>query len=179
VGEEYARRKGWGDGAPITSPAEEYLAHDLICAEAILRMQTLWLEHPSSPGRADVLGPRQVSIWDAEKKAFLVAPDGLLVKRKMDGQFARAFVVEFHNTKARIQVQQKLKKYEEVMREYPWIWEDYWDIPEMPWILVLHRQGATVGRYQEEIAGRDLNARYAAVSLDDVWAGKLSITAID
>jgi len=178
VGEEYARRKGWGEGAPLSTPAEDRIAHDLICAEAMLRMQALWLTS-ANPGKVEVLGPRQVSIWDAEKKAFLVAPDGLLIKRKMDGQFERAFVVEYHNRNARLHVQQKLKKYEEVMRTSPWIWEDYWEISEMPWILVLHRQEATLRRYEEEVARAERNARYAAASLEDVWAGKLSITAID
>jgi len=178
VGEEYARRKGWGDGAPISSPAEEYLAHDLICAEAMLRMQALW-PHASNPGEADVLGPRQVGVWDTEKKAYLISPDGLLIKRSTEGNFVRAFVVEFHNNKARLQVQQKLKKYEEIFSSSPWIWEDYWDIPEMPWILVLHRQKATVERYKEEMDARaDLNARFASTSLEDIWAGNLSITPI-
>ena len=178
VGEEYARRKGWGDSAPISSPAEEYLAHDLICAEAMLRMQALW-PYASNPGMADVLGPRQVGVWDTEKKAYLISPDGLLIKRSTDGGFVRAFVVEFHNNKARLQVQQKLKKYEEIFSSSPWIWEDYWDIPEMPWILVLHRQKATVERYKEEMDARaDLNARFASTSLEDIWAGNLSIAPI-
>ncbi len=49
----------------------------------------------------------------------------------------------------------------------------------MPWITVLYRQEATLQHYQEELSNRgEVTASYAAVSLAEVWAGKLSIRPI-
>jgi hypothetical protein len=76
-------------------------------------------------------------------------------------------------------VQNKIKKYDEIARlEYRWMW-DFWGLDEMPWVLIIYRQGSTLQHYQEEIAQRDkMAARFAAIALEDVWAGKLSIKPI-
>jgi hypothetical protein len=155
------------------------LAHDLICAETMLRMSELWLEHPSSPGLVEVYGPREVFVWDADQKKAVVAPDGLFVKRSLNGEFERAFLVEYQNVRALLQVQNKLKRYEELARpEYRWVW-DAWELDEMPWVLVIYRQGATLRHYQEELEGRgETLAKYACASLEDIWAGRLSIRSI-
>src|SRR5512145_224259 len=101
VGEELARIKFVNEiNAPLSAiEAEEYQAHDLLCAEAMLKMQALWHEHPDEQGRgvAMVRGPRALTIWDnAEQKAIL-APDGLVVKHNLNGDFVRAFLIEYHN----------------------------------------------------------------------------------
>lgn len=180
AGEEYIRRKRGEARPPKIASAEEHLAHDLICAEAMLKMRALWKEHTTSAGLVEVRGPGEVSVWDAEKKTHLVAPDGLLIKRKPGGEFENAFLVEYQNVRALLQVQAKLKKYEELAdRAYRWVW-DFWGVDEMPWVLVIHRQGATLRHYQDEIARRGaLVARFAAIALDDIWAGKLHIKPLN
>lgn len=178
VGEEYARRKGWNGNAPIASLNDDVLAHDLICAETMLRMSELWLTH-TNPGLVEVRGPREVLVWESDQKKAIVAPDGMLIKRSMEGNFERAFLVEYQNVRALLQVQNKLKKYEELAKpEYRWVW-DAWGLDEMPWVLVIHRQDSTLQHYQDEIAQRgDMMARYAEISLADVWAGKLTVKPI-
>jgi hypothetical protein len=179
VGEEYVKRKGWNGNVPIASVSENVLVHDLICAETMLHMSELWLFHPTSPGVVEVRGPREVLVWDAEKKAAVIAPDGLFIKRSKEGVFERAFLVEYQNVRALLQVQNKLKKYEAIARpEHRWVW-DAWGLDAMPFVLVIHRQGSTLKHYQEEIAGRgEMAARFASISLEDVWAGNLSIKPI-
>jgi hypothetical protein len=166
---------------------EDYLTHDLLCAEAMLKMQSLWLaladnEDPGirkSAGRVKVCGPNDISVWDQENHKALLAPDGLLIKHDMNGVFQRAFLIEYHNNNARMHVKNKLEKYEKLaLKEYDWIWQS-WGLTEMPWITVLYRQEATLQHYQEELSNRrEVVASYAAVSLADVWAGKLSIRPI-
>jgi hypothetical protein len=142
----------------------------------MIKMRTLWKVHATSPGLVEVRGPREVSVWDPEKKVFIVAPDGLLIKRNLQGTFERGFLVEYQNVRALLQVQNKLKKYEEISRlENRWMW-NFWGMDEMPWVLIVHRQGATLVHYQEEIARRvDITAQFAAIALDDIWAGNLFI----
>ena len=158
---------------------EDHLAHDLICAEAMVKMRSIWKTHETSPGLVEVRGPHEVSVWDTEKKVHVVAPDGLLIKRKPTGEFERAFLVEYQNVRSLLQVQAKLKKYEEIASpEYRWVW-DHWGMDEMPWVLIIHRQESTLQHYREEIARRgETAARYAAISLDDIWAGRMYIRPI-
>ena len=179
VGEEYVKRKGWNGNVPIASVTESVLVHDLICAETMLHMSELWLYHPSSPGVVEVRGPREVLVWDAEKKAAVIAPDGLLIKRSKEGVFERAFLVEYQNVRALLQVQNKLKKYDTIANpENRWVW-DAWGLEAMPYVLVVPRQGSTLKHYQEEITGRgEMAARFASIALEDVWAGNLSIKLI-
>jgi hypothetical protein len=180
IGEEYVKRKGWNGNVPISSTNEDVLAHDLLCAEAMLRMSSMWLTHPTSPGVVEVRGPRQLIAWDIEQRKTIVAPDGLLIKRNLKGDFERAFVVEYQNVRALLQVQNKLKKYEEIAStEYRWVLGDIWGLDEMPWVLIIYRQGATLQHIQEEIARRgEMVARFAAIALEDVWAGRLFIRPI-
>jgi hypothetical protein len=180
VGDAYVKRKGWNGVSPLHPVTDEHLAHDLICAETLFKMQQLWLEFPEDKrGLVDVYGPRQVLVWDTEKNKTLIAPDGLLIKRKMSGDFERAFLVEYQNVRALLQVKNKLAKYEELAKpEYRWVW-DFWGLDEMPWVLVIYRQGATLQHYREQIEARgETLAKYACASLEDVWAGKLSIKHI-
>ena len=179
VGEEYVKRKGWNGNIPISSVTESSLVHDLICAETMLHMSELWLTHPTSPGVVEVRGPSEVMVWDTEKKTAVIAPDGLLIKRSKEGVFERAFLVEYQNVRALLQVQNKLKKYDVIARlENRWVW-DAWGMEAMPYILVVHRQGSTLKHYQEEITGRgEMAARFASIALEDVWAGNLSIKLI-
>ena len=176
AGEEYLRRKSEEAKPPTLTATEGHLAHDLICAEAMLKLRAMWKEHPTSPGLVEVRGPREVSLWDPEKKVFVVAPDGLLIKRKLNGDFERGFLVEYQNVRALLQVQNKIKKYEEIARpENRWMW-NFWGMEEMPWVLIVHRQGATLQHYQEEITRRgEMAARFAAIALEDIWAGNLFI----
>jgi hypothetical protein len=76
-------------------------------------------------------------------------------------------------------VQNKIRKYEELARlEYRWVW-DLWGLDEMPWVLVIYRQEATLRHYQEQLdAHGETLAKYACAALEDVWAGKLSIKPI-
>jgi hypothetical protein len=171
----------------INTLTEDYLTHDLLCAEALLKMQSLWLaladsetpEIRKSAGRVKVCGPNNISVWDQENHKAILAPDGLLIKHDMNGVFQRAFLIEYHNNNARMHVKNKLEKYERLARkEDDWIWQS-WGLTEMPWITVLYRQKATLQHYQEELTNRGkIVAPYAAVSLADVWAGKLSIRPI-
>jgi hypothetical protein len=166
---------------------EDYLAHDLLCAEAMLKMQSLWRaladsddeEVKEKAGLVKVSGQNIISIWDQENHKALIAPDGLLIKHGMNGEFQRAFLIEYHNNNARMHVQNKLEKYEKLAHEeFNWIWQT-WGLTNMPWITVLYRQEATLQHYQEELKSRGGGCgSYAAVSLADVWAGKLSIRPI-
>ena len=126
-----------------------------------------------------VCGPNNISVWDQENHKAILAPDGLLIKHDMNGVFQRAFLIEYHNNNARMHVKNKLEKYERLaLKEYDWIWQS-WGLTEMPWITVLYRQEATLQHYQEELSNRsDVVASYAAVSLANLWAGKLSIRPI-
>jgi len=186
VGSAYAERKGWNQGRPIPETNHIQLAHDLICAEVMIKMSNDWLVH-ERPGLVEVRGPREVSVWDEENKRFIVMPDGLLIKNTLTGEFERAFIVEYQNVRARLQVQNKLKNYEAVADPKPdrngntlnWIWDDVWGVEEMPFVLVIHRQESTLKHYQDEIRKRgETNAQYAAISLNDIWAGNLSIRPI-
>jgi hypothetical protein len=181
VGEAYAKRKGWHGENPFPSvPENEYLTHDLICSEVMLKMQQLWGELPEEKrGLIEASGPRSVLIWDTEGKRALVKPDGLLIKRKPNHEFERAFLVEYQNVRALIQVQNKIKKYEQIAKhEYCWVW-DLWGLDEMPWVLVIYRQEATLRHYQEQLElYSELRAKYACTSLADIWAGRLSIKPI-
>jgi hypothetical protein len=176
VGEEYLRRKGLESNRLKLTTTEDHLTHDLICAEAMLKLRAMWKAHASSAGLVEVRGPHEVSVWDPVKKVHVVAPDGLLIKCNLQGNFERAYLVEYQNVRALLQVQNKIQKYEEIARpEYRWVW-DFWGMDEMPWVLVVHRQGATLQHYQEEIARRgEMAARFAAIALEDIWAGNLFI----
>lgn len=182
VGEEYVKRKGWNGNVPLATVPESVLAHDLLCAEAMMRMGELWLSHPTSPGVAEVRGPREVLAWNPVEKRQTVAPDGMLIKRSMDGStIERIFLVEYQNTRALLQVQTKIKKYIEIASEpeYRWVLSDVWGVSAMPIVLVIYRQGATLTDYQEEITSRgDMPVSFASTSLEEVWKGNLSIKAI-
>lgn len=179
VGEEYMRRKGLYNDTPKQTTTEDHLVHDLICAEAMLKMRELWRSHPASPGLVEVCGPREVSVWNADKKVYIVAPDGLLIKRNLNGDFERAFLVEYQNVRALLQVKNKLAKYEELCKpDYRWVWS-LWGLDEMPWVLVIYRQEATLRHYQEQLEQQgELRVKYACTSLADIWAGRLSIKPI-
>lgn len=182
VGKEYAERKGWNGEASISPVNETNLTHDLLCAEAMLRMSNLWLSHPTSPGQVEVRGPREVLAWNPAEKRQTVAPDGMLIKRSMDGSvIERVFLVEYQNTRALLQVQTKLKKYLELATnpEFRWVLSDVWGVSAMPIVLVIYRQGATLSDYQEEIARReDMPVTFAATALEDIWAGRLSVKTV-
>ena len=181
VGEAYVARKGWSGNAPSPSLTEEHLVHDLVCAETMLHMRALWANLPTDRrGVVDVCGPRQVVVWDSEKKAYLAAPDGLLIKHTPQGAFERAFVVEYHNTNSVLNVQQKIKRYEELAKEeYAWLWNDHWGLDRMPIVLVLYRQQANYQHYMDELSQRaKLRAMYAATSLEAIWAGNLTISVL-
>ena len=181
VGEEYVRRKGWGLETPAVPVVEEHMVHDLLCAEAMLRMRQLWREHPKNPGKVEVYGPREVAVWDAEKRTYIIAPDGLLKKYSLEGKLERAFLVEYQNVRALLQVKQKIKRYEEIADpKYQWLWSARWGVEEMPWVMVMYRQKSTLHHYEEQIAQRgEMASRFASTSIEVIWAGKLSITAID
>ncbi len=178
VGEEYARHKGWSN-APLVSMGEDRLTHDLVCAEAMCQMRVLW-PHIKNPGIADIHGPRKVSAWDGEKKAFIVSPDGLIIKKGLDGTFQRAFLIEYHHTDWAINVQNKVKKYEEIgSPEYRWLWQGAWGVSEMPWVVGLYRHATIPQYYKDEIEKLDSPiCNYAVLSLDDVWDGNLMITPV-
>ena len=182
VGKAYAERKGWNGEAPIKSVNETSLAHDLLCAEAMICMSNLWLSHPASPGQVEVRGPREVLAWNTAEKKQAAAPDGMLIKRSKDGgAIERVFLVEYQNTRALVQVQTKLKKYLEIATnpEFRWVLSDVWEVSAMPVVLVIYRQGATLTDYQEEIARReDMPVVFASTSLEEIWQGNLSIKAI-
>jgi hypothetical protein len=176
TGVEYIHRKIDESNALPVKTTEDHLAHDLICAEAMIKLRVMWKTHPVSAGLVEVRGPHEVSIWDPEKKVHVVAPDGLLIKRKLNGDYEGAFLVEYQNVRSLLQVQAKLKKYEEIANsENNWIWNS-WELDEMPWVLIIYRQGATLQHYLEEIARRgEMAARFAAIALEDIWAGNLFI----
>jgi hypothetical protein len=176
VGEEYVCRKGWYNDTPKQTTTEEHLAHDLICSEAMLKMREVWRSHSTSPGLMEVRGPREVSVWNAEKKVSIVAPDGLLIQRNLNGDFERAFLVEYQNVRALLQVRNKLAKYEELSKpEYRWVWS-LWELDEMPWVLIIHRQESALRHYQVQLEGHgELRVKYACTLLANIrLAGNLS-----
>lgn len=191
VGAEIAKVKFVTEvNAPLAViEAEDYQAHDLLCAEAMLKMQILWADLANSAqeddrkkaGLVEVRGPRALTIWDSENQKAILAPDGLLIKRDLAGNFQRAFLVEYHNTNAMMHVKNKVAKYENLANpKHRWVWQT-WGLAEMPWIIVLYRQPVTLEHYSEELARvavKEIKARYASTSLADVWAGKLSIAPI-
>ena len=174
----------------IVIDAEDYQAHDLLCAEAMFKMQTLWADLAKSEreddrkkaGQVEVRGPRALTIWDSENQKAILAPDGLLIKHDLAGNFQRAYLVEYHNSNAMMHVKNKVAKYENLAKpEYRWLWQT-WGLAEMPWIVALYRQPVTLEHYSEELARvamkEDVKALYGSTFLADVWAGKLSIAPI-
>lgn len=169
--------------------AEDYQAHDLLCAEAMLKMQMLWADLANSEqeevrkkaGLVEVHGPRALTIWDSENQKAVLAPDGLLIKHSLNGELQRAFLVEYHNSNAKMHVKNKVAKYENLATpEYCWLWQT-WGLTEMPVIVALYRQPVTLEHYTDELARialKEVRASYAATRLSDVWAGKLSISAV-
>ena len=185
VGKAYVERKGWNGGVPITLPNDTFLAHDLLCAEAMLRMSNLWLSHPTSPGQVEVRGPREVLAWHTDEKKAVAAPDGMLIKRSKDGStIERIFLVEYQNTRAHahLKVQDKIAKYLEIATnpESRWVLSDVWEVNDMPYVLVIYRQGTTLTDYQAEVArrGENMPVKFASTALEDIWAGNLSIKTI-
>lgn len=183
VGFEIAKAKFFTElNAPLVfSDVEDYQAHDLICAEAMLKMQSSWHKlaierEVKNPRQVFVRGPRVLTIWDAEAKKGIVAPDGLIIKNELDGTFSCAYLVEYHNNNARMHVENKVAKYERLAEgAYPGLWQS-WDLEEMPVVMVIYRQGATLQHYKDElnhIAYKGIRVNYIAVSLEDIWAGKL------
>jgi hypothetical protein len=181
VGEEYARRKGWPRNAPLPGVNERRLAHDILCAEAMLRLPPLWLNLPKNPGIVEVRGPRQAWAWDREKQAFLVAPDGLIIKNDLNGNFLKTFAIEHHNVDWALNVREKVQKYEEIGKpEYRWLWRGAWGVEEMPQIVALYRHASIPEYYADELRKlkKESTCIYTLLSLDDVWAGNLIIRKV-
>jgi hypothetical protein len=174
VGSAYADAREWGVSAD--KPKERTMAHDLICSEAMIRMGTLWREVNAT---VDIYGPREVAIWDRETNKSLIEPDGLFVKRKPDGEVERAFLVEYQNVNSPQQVHQKLSRYkafsDPAMKKH---WQEVWPMDEMPWILIIYRQPATLTQYQSNLDDAGKLVRFASISLSDIWAGNLVIKPI-
>jgi hypothetical protein len=189
VGVEIARFKFVNEtNVPLTVAENEIsLAHDLICAEAMFRLQQLWAEiGPSNdnktiPGYIKVHGPRAISIWDAENNKALLEPDGLLIKYGLDDAFLRSYIVEFHNTNAQMHVENKIAKYERLASPtHNGLWQT-WGLDVMPIVLVLYRQDVTLTHYQEQlrkIAYKGIQAIYISMALAHVWTGPLQLTQI-
>ena len=144
-------------------------------------MQTSWNKlaverGAEDPHRVFVRGQRALTLWDDEAKKGIVAPDGLIIKNELDGTFSCAYLVEYHNNNARMHVENKITKYEHLAVDaYPGLWQS-WDLEEMPVVMVIYRQGATLQHYRDElnhIAYKGIRVKYIAVSLADIWAGKL------
>jgi len=189
VGVEIARIKFVGElNVPLTiTENEAVLAHDLICAEAMLQMQMLWADlaakpETKNPGLVEVRGPRAISCWDVENQKALIEPDGLIIKNNLEGSFQRAFIVEYHNTNAAMHVENKIARYERLAGAAGKRFWQNWGLSQMPYVLVLYRQPATLSHYEEElnqIAYKGLQARYASIALSDVWSGMLRLALID
>lgn len=179
VGVEVARMKFVTEdtGPLVSNDVEDFLAHDLICAEAMLRMAELW-PVSAKPGKVEVRGPRSVTLWDAEERKAIISPDGLIIKYKLDtGEFERAYLIEYHNSNAKMHVKNKLAKYEKLAGlANTWL---AWGLSEMPIVVVLYRQPSVLEHYREEIRKRgETRATYAGQSLAAVWDSKLTVAVI-
>lgn len=180
VGEMWARQRLAHRPTPDDGESIVDLAHHALCAEAMLRMRDLWRVHPTSAGLVEVRGPGEAAIWqerEENKGAFLVVPDGLMIKYSLEGAYQRAYLVEFHNAPAGDRVDRKVKKYEHIGRaDQHWLWQDHWQLPEMPNVLVIYRHEVTLRRYTEVVTalGDAQRCDYLAIALQDIWAGNLA-----
>jgi hypothetical protein len=80
-------------------------------------------------------------------------------------------------------VENKVAKYEALASEKKhWLWET-WDLDDMPLVVALYRQEATLQHYISVLLstslGRDLQAKYSSQSLSEVWDGKIRILPIE
>jgi hypothetical protein len=169
VGEELARRYGWSEDKPLIGVTEQRVGHDLICAEAMLKMQQLYL---AEGAQLEVWGPRQALVWDPEKKAAVIAPDGLLIKHSPDGSVERAFAVELQNTKSRREAGRKITRYEKLAgKELGWVWSDVWELPQAPVVLVIHRHDGTLTHFEEGLyaLSQQQQAKYTSLDLGELW----------
>jgi hypothetical protein len=186
VGLEVAKVKFTREyNAPLSVvETEEYQAHDLLCAEAMFKMQQLWLADPDEETRGivTVRGQRRLTVWNAEEQKAILAPDGLMLKYDTAGVLRRIYLVEYHNTNVSMNVKSKVEKYETLADpKYAWVWQ-VWNLLSKPIIVALYRQPATLEHYINALKpihnGRGVKAFYAAIALKDVWAGNLVISRI-
>lgn len=110
------------------------LLHDVLCAEATLRLAE------SDPALLPV-PPAQLVLWDAVGQKFLHRPDGMLV-RHSGLTPVRAWLVEFANESwtDRARAQHKLELYAALQHSRRWV---EWDLNGTPELLVIYRARST------------------------------------
>jgi len=180
VGEDMARLAFTTEDNPVplaNTGSDAHRVHDLLCSEVMLRMREAWAAKKIT---AETRGTNKVAIWEDKeeggKGAFLIVPDGLLIKYKPDESVERAYLVEFHYAPLGGEVKKKIQKYERIGKpENAWLWDDHWSLSEMPFVLVIYRHAKTLRRYQEELARHysdiEPHCSYLSLDLQEVWNG--------
>lgn len=115
--------------------------HDVLCAEAVLRLA-------EGDPALEPWPPAQAALWEADTQKFFCRPDGLLRHATGPG-----WVVEFCNeawmTAKRLK--HKLGWYEDLVRTGRWA---AWDVPVRPRFLVVYRAQSTAKAFAQEARRR-------------------------
>lgn len=146
-----------------------HTAHHALAAEAMFRFQDA---AQALRGKTyDVQGPRDVAIWDSEKKITACAPDGLLVERKPDGAPGIVWAVEYHNEPKAGRAKDKIESYDRLVRHED-AWQAAWGVETFPKVLVVWRHEPVLRDYARQLralAGQrgDRAVAFSSLALSD------------
>lgn len=134
--------------------------HDLLCAEAMLRLS-------ESDSELEPIPAGIAALWDADAQHFTYKPDGLLIQR-VEGEVVGGYVIEFCNETwtAPERAEKKLTDYVTLARRQQW---RAWGLTGMPTLLIIYRALSTVQVFRQltpRLVGKDGAVR--VVSLPSV-----------
>lgn len=134
--------------------------HDILCAEAMLRLCEMDSE-------LEPLAPGAVAVWEAESQQFAFRPDGLLIRR-VDGEVTGGLLVEFCNEPwtSPERARTKLTRYASLAQQHHWL---AWGLSWMPDLLIIYRAASTVKAFRAsapEVLG--VGGGIKVVALSDV-----------
>ncbi len=188
VGMELAKLEFNTDLPLLHDGGLNHQVHDLLCAEAMLRMRETWAARRV---RVEARGTQRVAMWQTKDEgkggAFGLVPDGLLVKYQPDQTTVeKAYLVELDNEAWASSAPKKIKAYEAVGKPTEAnqeIWRKAWGVPTMPYVLVIYRHAEALRNYQkvfaQTYADLEPHCNYLALALDDIWAGNaLNVTPL-
>jgi hypothetical protein len=181
VGEAYVREAGFCPKYAPPADDQIHMAHDLLCAEAMVRLQELYPSRSANPGNIKIRGAREVLVWDEKRDVPLYAPDGLLIKTTLGtNEFERAFVVEFQNEYNDFllgKVEEKVARISRTLNNDggSLVWRERWKLPQKPFILMIYRDQQTLEVFKAVLQSYNPRNRYAATALSEIWNGDFRV----
>lgn len=123
--------------------------HDLLCAEAMLRLS-------ESDSELEPIPAGMAALWDEAAQHFTYKPDGLLIQR-VEGEVVGGYVIEFCNETwtAPERAEKKLTDYVTLARRQQW---RAWGLTGMPTLLIIYRALSTVQVFRQltpRLVGKD------------------------